>query len=500
MFTVNRLKAIVNGFSSHNGAAAAPVRGISVDSRTVKRGDAFFAVPGTRYDGIEFVDHALGRGAACAVSRAVPDGADPARIIVVRDPVDALAKFSADFFGNPSSRMNVVGITGTNGKTTVTYLLESIVKHSGSMAGVVGTINYRIEDFVLREGLTTPFPHDLQEAMAKMRTIGGEYVFMEVSSHGITQKRVSNITYDAGIFTNLSRDHLDYHGDMETYYQVKKAFFTHILPREGKRALSIVNIDSDCGRRLAGEIEGDIVTYGNSVDAQVSMKDADFSIGGLKGKVRTPEWEIDICSGLIGHHNMENVLASVAYAYCCGIDKNHIAEGVAALKAVPGRLERIPVKKPVHVFVDYAHSPDGLKNVLRALMPYKRKRMILVFGCGGDRDRGKRPIMGSVAVSHADITVITSDNPRTEDPQAIIQEIVSGCASEGAVRKGGKEPPFGGKRCYLLEPDRKTAIAMAIEMAHEGDVVVIAGKGHETYQIIGERKISFDDREIVRTI
>ncbi|NIS76000.1 MAG: UDP-N-acetylmuramoyl-L-alanyl-D-glutamate--2,6-diaminopimelate ligase [Deltaproteobacteria bacterium] len=500
MITVQRLKDIVGGRSQAGSASLHEITGICVDSRSVKAGDVFFAIPGTRYDGSDFVRDAITRGAVCAVTERANGSVDAARLILVNDPVGALAKFSAAFFENPSATMSVVGITGTNGKTTITYLLESIFRYAGITAGVVGTINYRFGNDVFREGLTTPFPHELQAALAGVKKMGGRYVFMEVSSHGIFQRRVSDIIFEGGIFTNLSRDHLDFHGDMENYFQVKKAFFAEIIPsgKGGKR--SIVNIDCPYGRKLAEELGGDVVTYGSGSDAQYSVLSSHFSIEGTRAKVSTPSGEVEITSGLIGAHNLLNILASVTYAHLAGLGLNQVAGGVSALTAVPGRLERIDAGKPVHLFVDYAHSPDGLKNVLESLTSHKERKLMVVFGCGGDRDRGKRALMGRVAGSLADVSIVTSDNPRTEDPFAIIEEIVPGCEEAGARKVQKKAQVKEGDRIYLIEPDRKSAISLAIDLAREGDIILIAGKGHEPYQIIGERKIDFDDREVVRSI
>lgn len=500
MLTVNNLKSIVNGKFPGGSESLSEIRGISVDSRTVQEGDVFFAIPGTQYDGSDFVGDAFVRGAVCAVSKKVTPDIDPSRFIVVEDPVAALAKFSAEFFGNPSSAMDVVGITGTNGKTTITYLLEAIFQNAGIMAGVIGTINYRFGNAVIREGLTTPFPHELQSALATVKSMGGRHVFMEVSSHGIFQRRISGIHFQRRIFTNLTRDHLDFHGDMENYFRVKKAFFTDMKPTAIEGAKPIVNLNCPYGRRLVDELGDNVITYGVGNGAHYSASSPRFSIEGVGTDVNTPSGKIEIFSGLIGAHNLENILASIACAHQGGIDLHQIGKGIFVLNSVPGRLERVASSKPIHVFVDYAHTPDGLQNVIESLSPHKNGKLIVVFGCGGDRDRGKRALMGFVAGSLADISLVTSDNPRTEDPLSIIGEIVPGCENGGAGKWREGEKMREGERFYIVEPDRKTAINMAIEMARDGDIVLVAGKGHEPYQIIGERKIDFDDREIVRNI
>ncbi len=500
MLTVKCLKDIIGGDVPAGSGPLSEIRGISVDSRTVQAGDVFFAIAGATYDGNDFVGDAFSRGAVCVVSSKASPDVDPARRIVVEDPVDALAKFSAKFFGDPSSSMDVVGLTGTNGKTTITYLLEAIYQGAGIPAGVIGTNNYRFGGRVIREGLTTPFPHELQGALAAVKSMGGRHVFMEVSSHGIFQRRISDIRFRTKIFTNLTRDHLDYHGDMENYFRVKKAFFTDVVPPVTEGGKLIVNLNCPYGRRLADELGDDVITYGIGKDANYCAPSPRFSIDGISAVVKTPSGELEIFSRLIGGHNLENILASIACAHQGGMDLHQVGKGIFLLQTVPGRLERVESSRPIHVFVDYAHTPDGLKNVIESLIPHKVGRLIVVFGCGGDRDRGKRPLMGHVAGSLADLALVTSDNPRTEDPLSIIEDILPGCDKGGAVRSSEEEEMEPGTRLCIVEPDRRTAIRRAIEVARDGDIVLIAGKGHEPYQIIGERKIAFDDREVVRNI
>ncbi|RMG58047.1 MAG: UDP-N-acetylmuramoyl-L-alanyl-D-glutamate--2,6-diaminopimelate ligase [Deltaproteobacteria bacterium] len=473
----------------------AEVRGIAVDSREVRDGDVFFALPGTREHGIRYLNDALTRGALLCVTDEAPPGGKAERVILVPDAMDALCRASSHFYGNPSSSLTVVGVTGTNGKTTISYLLESIFESAGFRTGVVGTVNYRVGGKLIREGLTTPFPHQLQGALAEMRDCGARYSVVEVSSHGLAQGRVRGIEFSAAVFTNLSRDHLDYHGDMESYYSAKKRLFVEHL--RGGDALSVVNVDCPYGKRLAGEAGGRVVTCSLKGEGDFTAESALLTIGGIDANLRWGGGSLRVRSSLVGRHNLENILLASACALSLGIPPDRVEEGIEALKSVPGRLERVKVKQGAEFFVDYAHTPDGLRNVVEALIPFRTGRLIVVFGCGGDRDRGKRPIMGEVVASRADVTVVTSDNPRSEDPRAIIDEILPGCERAGAVRVSSL-PGNGPGRVYLVEPDRRKAIGLAVDMARPGDIVLVAGKGHETYQIIGQERIEFDDRAVLR--
>ncbi len=470
------------------------IRGLAVDSREVKEGYLFFALPGTREHGSKYIPHALESGAVAAVTDVEPPFVPPERVVKVGDVMSALCRVSSDFYGNPSRELSVVGVTGTNGKTTVSYILEGIASACGEVPGVVGTVNYRVAGEIFREGLTTPFPHQLQEALARIKESGGTFAVMEVSSHGVVQGRIGGIIFKAGLFTNLSRDHLDYHGNMEEYYQAKKGFFTRFV---GRDALKVVNVGCQFGKRLAGELDGRVVTYSVSGEADYRVAESGISIDGIRAILEWDGGAQEIESRLVGEHNLENILAAFALARELGMPEGKVAEGIRNVENVPGRLERVDVVKGVEFFVDYAHTPGGLENVIAALSRFRKSRLIVVFGCGGDRDRGKRPIMGEVAAKGADVVIVTSDNPRTENPSRIIDEIIPGCERAGAVRR---EPYAldGTEKAYCVEPDRRSAIAIAVRIAREGDIVLIAGKGHETYQIIGNERHEFDDREVLR--
>ena len=494
---MGQLKKLIHRDTGVVEMDASIVRQVRVDSREVMEGDVFFAIPGDRFDGADFIGKALSRGALCAVAARVPEGIDPSRVLLVDDPMDSLSVCADAYYGHPSSSMKVIGVTGTNGKTTVTYLLEAICREGGGVPGVIGTIQYRIGETTLDASLTTPFPHQLQSTLAKIRDKGGTHVFMEVSSHGISQKRIGGIKFDGGVFTNLSRDHLDFHGDMESYFHAKKSFFTDVLPRGGEEGNGVINIDSPFGTRLIGELGGEFLSFGMSGDADVNVVTSSFSISGTRAVISTPGGKVNVESSLIGVHNLSNILAATACAYWLGIDGEQIEKGLSSVDSIPGRMERVDVPGNASIFVDYAHSPSGLEQVISALLRFKKKRLILVFGCGGDRDRGKRPLMGEVAGRLADVSFVTNDNPRSEDPLSIIDEILPGCEKGGALPNQEMNVP-NGQRIYLVEPDRKMAIEKAIALSGEGDILLVAGKGHETYQLVGNEKKHFDDREVIR--
>jgi UDP-N-acetylmuramoyl-L-alanyl-D-glutamate--2,6-diaminopimelate ligase len=431
-------------------------------------GSLFFCVPGSGRDGHDFAAEAVARGAvALMVERWVAVEAAQVRVSSVRE---AMGPVSAAFFGRPGDRMTMVGVTGTNGKTTTTYLLESVFRRSGRVPGLIGTTGLRIDGEPVPFPRTTPEAPDLHRLLARMADAGVEAVAMEVSSHGLHQHRIDGIRYRCSVFTNLSQDHLDYHASMEEYFEAKARLFT---PELSERA--VVNLDSPHGRRL---LRPDLptVTFGQGPGADVRATDVRATRSGVSFRVG----DLEIRSSLRGRFNVENCLAALATARTLGIPDDVSAEGIADVRGVPGRVETVEEGQDFLVVVDYAHTPDGVENVLQAARLLAAGRLIVVFGCGGDRDRAKRPLMGKAATSLADLSVITSDNPRSEDPLAIIAEIESG-AGEG----GGR---------YVIEPERRAAIKLAVSEAGEGDVVVIAGKGHETGQEFADRTVPFDDR------
>ncbi len=463
-----------------SGDPSLSLQGIAYDSRRVKSRYLFAALKGEQADGNDFIADALNKGASAVLSEDPAPAAFPATWIQVRDAREALARCSANFFGHPSSRMKMAGITGTKGKTTVTYLLESILLQNGHIPGVIGTISYRGPGLDLAAERTTPEAPDLHNLLKTLLDHGATHCVMEISSHSLDLKRAEDIHFDAAVFTNLSGEHLDYHATMDRYYEAKKKLFT----REG-RTVSIVNTDDPWGERLVTELPGRTVSFGMESRAMVYPMNYVFSRKGIQASVKYPSGVIDVNSPLPGRPNFYNILAAISTALILNIPPPAIERGIAELIHIPGRFEKISNPLQLDIFVDYAHTDDALKNLLKTAQELTSKRIILVFGAGGDRDKAKRPRMGREAGQYADWTIITSDNPRSEDPPSIISQIEAGMKQSGSSR-------------YELEPDRKKAIEKAITMARPGDVVLIAGKGHENYQIIKDKVIHFDDREAAR--
>lgn len=460
------------------------ITSLAYDSRRVRPGSLFFAIQGEKADGHDFIAPALERGAGAIVSeRAAPAGL-AARWVRVAKIRRALADAARVFFGHPDARLQLVGITGTNGKTTTAFLLESILRAGGICAGLFGTIEYRLGDRTLSALNTTPESLDLLSYFAELVAAGGKAAVLEVSSHALAQERVWGIHFSAAVFTNLTRDHLDYHHDFEHYFEAKRRLFEGLgtPPPE----LAVINLDDPWGVRLLDLRFPSRLTYGLNSDAQIKVKQFTQSPSGVQATLVTPAGKLEIESALLGRANLANILAATATAVGLGISMEKIQEGIAALAVVPGRFERVDEGQPFLVVVDYAHTDDALRNVLKTARELTRNRLIVVFGCGGDRDRTKRPLMGEAAGSLSDLAVLTSDNPRSEDPIRIMSDAMVG------LQKTGKP--------YLAEVDREAALRKALEQAREGDVVVLAGKGHETYQILKDRTIPFDDREVVRRI
>jgi UDP-N-acetylmuramoyl-L-alanyl-D-glutamate--2,6-diaminopimelate ligase len=465
-------------------AAVGVVTGISYDSRLVARGHVFVALKGQHTDGVQFARQALERGAAAIVSeQPAPPGVHVPWAIVENARL-ALALLAAEFHRHPSREMRVVGITGTNGKTTTAYLLASIFEAAGVKCGVLGTVVYRIGDEVREATRTTPEAPDLQSLLREMVDRGCGACAMEVSSHALSLARVDGITFAAGVFTNLTRDHLDFHADMEAYFQAKRRLF-EMLPRD---APSLINLDDPRGLSLVGAV-GRPVTYAINKPADNTTGPLSFALEGLSFDIRTPAGTVHIESTLVGRPNVYNILAAVSAATALGVPFDAIERGVRALDGVPGRFQVVSgPKDEVTVVVDYAHTDDALRNLLETARPLARGRLITVFGCGGDRDRTKRPLMGAVAGRLSDLIVVTSDNPRGEDPARIIEEIQRGITHD-TRRDAGQ---------LLAIVDRGAAIAKAIEVARPGDLVLVAGKGHEKTQVVGTRTLSFDDVAVAR--
>lgn len=453
------------------GDPATPVRDLAYDSGSVPAGALFFCVRGARADGHDFAAAAVGAGAAALVVERWLELDAPQ--VLVGSVREAMGPMSAVVTGEPAAAMTMVGITGTNGKTTTTYLLEAVFRAAGMVPGVIGTTGARVDGRPVPLARTTPEAPDLHRLMAQMRVAGVGAVAMEVSSHALAQHRVGGIVYDVGLFTNLSQDHLDYHPTMQEYFAAKARLFSPTHAR-----LGVVNADDPWGRRLLQDPAIAMTTFAveGAADLRAEEVHADtagvvFRAGGVV--VRSP---------LRGRFNVANCLGALAVARALGIDLGTAAEAVGEVRVVPGRMDPVEAGQDFLVVVDYAHTPDSILHVLRAARPLATGRVIVVFGCGGDRDHAKRPLMGEAATSGADLTVVTSDNPRSEDPSAIIGEILP-----GAVIGGG---------AFVVEPDRRAAIGLAIGEAGPGDVVVIAGKGHEAYQEIGGWVEPFDDRAV----
>nr|NJM03689.1 UDP-N-acetylmuramoyl-L-alanyl-D-glutamate--2,6-diaminopimelate ligase [Desulfobacula sp.] len=466
---------------------------IASDSREVRPGSLFIAVKGLKADGHDYMDQALENGAVAVIAESNPKNRD--QVFLVEHSRPAMAAVAARFYGNPSDSLVLVGVTGTNGKTTTTFILESIFKTAGFNTGVIGTVNIRYNGKVFDNPVTTPDSIDLQRALAEMKDAGITHVVMEVSSHGLDLNRVDFCRFDAGIFTNLTQDHLDYHKDLEAYFECKKRFFTQFLGARGKnQAPAILNIDDEKGALLFSSLEGKTLSVSTVKKADVHTLDIRDDIHGLSGILCLGETTVQFSSALTGRFNLENILCSAGAALALGMDPEIIKNGIEACRSVPGRLEKVDNSMNRFMFVDYAHTPDALESILTTLKARAPKRLITVFGCGGDRDRSKRPLMGRIACEYSDIAIATSDNPRTENPDLIIQDILTGIPhAETLSHDDPLIRPF--KKGLLVEADRKKALTTAVSISKPGDIIVAAGKGHETYQITNEGTIHFDDKE-----
>lgn len=467
------------------------VSGIAEDSRRVEPGQVFVATRGVRSDSHLFISDAVELGAVAVVCEQPVAPYPGVAILRVADSRDALGRLAHAFAGNPSKDMLVIGVTGTNGKTTSTYVLESLLLAAGYNVGVLGTIEYRFAGQRLEAANTTPSAPQLARIFSQMKDAGVNAVALEVSSHAAHQRRISGIEFDGCVFTNITQDHLDYHGSMEEYAAAKLEIFTDFLQRSSKQRpgapVAILNIDDARIAALRDQIPGHVKTIAMDQPADYQARDIRFSSSSTSFKVAMGQTEIDLSTHLVGRYNVMNVLGAVAVTHSLGLPLEPIRDGLAALDVVPGRLETVREGQDFLVLVDYAHTPDALERVLENARQMTDKRVIVVFGCGGDRDPGKRPLMGQAAAELADVVVVTSDNPRTENPARIIDHVLQG--AEKSSKPGGQ--------LTVLE-DRRAAIAYAIDLAEAGDVVVIAGKGHEDYQILGTEKVHFDDREEAR--
>jgi len=471
------------------GTIPATISGVAYDSRRVQPGELFVAVPGFKQDGRRYVEEALTRGAAAVVLEG-PDLLEGKAIprVLVPSSREALARLADAYFGHPSGALTVVGITGTNGKTTTSYLVDALLSARGQRTGLIGTVQYRIGAEVISAGQTTPEAVELQSLLRRMVSAGVTAVAMEVSSHGLALSRVDGIDFDVAVFTNLTQDHLDFHGTMDAYREAKRRLFVLLAagPKAGRTA--VVNADDLSGVGMVAGLPLPTLTYG--IRSRADVRPTRWSSGaeGIRMSVRTPAGHVDISSPLVGEHNVMNLLAAAGVGVALGMAPETIGRALGSVGSVPGRFERVEAGQPFLVVVDYAHTPDALENTLETARKLVDAggRLAVVFGCGGDRDRGKRPLMGAIAARLCDHVWITSDNPRSEPPERIIADIVAGIPGGAVVDR------------HETLPDRKAAIQRALAWARTGDVVVIAGKGHETYQVIGSEVLPFDDRAQAR--
>ncbi|MFC1624148.1 UDP-N-acetylmuramoyl-L-alanyl-D-glutamate--2,6-diaminopimelate ligase [Candidatus Omnitrophota bacterium] len=488
-----KLKEILEGLDGIRrieGKTSIEIKGLACDSKAVKEDHLFIAIKGSRFDGADFIDEAVNRGASAVILESKRDNAFLFRkgptYIYVDDAKSALSRVSMGFYGDVSSRMHLVGVTGTNGKTTTTYLLESLFKRTFKASGIIGTINYRFGDRIIPAYNTTPGVLAIYSFLSSMEKGGIKSCIIEVSSHSLEQRRVDTLNFDIAVFTNLTNEHLDYHGSIENYLASKTRLFTKIK----KGGYAVLNGDDPCSQKIIEKAKlkdtANIITYGIENTQDVSGEDIIFSDKGLRFKLCLNRDSIEITSRLIGRHNIYNILASASCGVAMGMSLEDIRRGIEEVSTLPGRLERIDCGQDFSVFVDYAHTENGLENALSALKGLKPKRLLTVFGCGGDRDKSKRPHMGRISSELSDKIFITSDNPRSEEPMDIIKQIIKGIRNK--------------KDNYAIEVDRFKAILEALKEAKEGDIVLVAGKGHEAYQVFKNTTLPFDDREVVRKI
>ncbi|MFZ5827054.1 MAG: UDP-N-acetylmuramoyl-L-alanyl-D-glutamate--2,6-diaminopimelate ligase [Bacillota bacterium] len=472
------------------GQPDAEITSVVYDSRRVEPGALFVALPGRRVDGHDYVAEAVRRGAVAVVVERPVSLPESVAVIQVASSKVALGRLAAALHRHPSRRLRVVGVTGTNGKTTTTHLVRAVLQAQSHKVGLMGTVHTLIAGEERPANLTTPQASDLQELLHQMAEGGCTYVVMEASSEGLDMHRVDDVEFDLGVFTNLTQDHLDYHKTFEAYREAKAKLFS-LLNQPGfkSRKAAVINLDDPAGEYYRSVCQVPVYTYGLDPRAMVRAEEIAVTAGGTSFRLIAPQGEISLALRLVGRFNVYNALAAATVGLVEGVDLFTIKRALEAEDGVAGRLEAVRAGQPFGVFVDYAHSPDSLENVLRTAQGFTRGRLILVFGCGGDRDRTKRPLMGRIAGELADLAIITSDNPRSEEPGSIVKEIEAGLV-----------PALGPNRFYEIVVDRAEAIRRAVELAQPDDVILITGKGHETYQIFKDRTIDFDDRAVARSL
>lgn len=467
------------------------IKAVVYDSREVASGTLFICLPGSKVDGHQFIRQAYEAGAvAVLVEKPVeaPEGLTVIRVDSTRQAMQAIVPF---FFDYPARKLRMIGVTGTNGKTTTTYLIRSILKQAGFRVGIIGTIQTLIEDEALPVRNTTPDVVELQTVLAQMVNADMDYVIMEVSSHALALNRVAGCEFDVGVFTNITRDHLDFHITFENYIDAKAELFRRLSETDGekKNKAAVINIDDAAGAVMLKNTSCRAITYAVRQPADIEAREIDVQAAGACFNVACNLGEFALKLKITGVFNVYNVLGAIGAALAEGIDIQLIKQSLESFTHVPGRFELVDEGQDFSVIVDYAHTPDGLENILRTAKQFAKRRIITVFGCGGDRDRTKRPMMGKIAAKLSDVVIATSDNPRSEDPEFILSEIEAGIKQE-----------LSDKKKYEKIVDRRQAITRAITLAENGDIVIIAGKGHETYQILKNQTISFDDRQIARQI
>jgi len=495
--TLRELLEKLPGTETH-GDTDACITSLTCDSRTVIPGALFFALRGAQSDGHTYIEKAVAAGAAAVVledATYAPAGLPWVRVV---DGRAAMGHISAFFNGDPTATKPLIGITGTNGKTTTTYVLEAILAAAGQPTAVLGTISYRFGTTTIQASHTTPESTELQRALRQLAEAGAQAFVMEVSSHALEQKRVDGCHFDVGIFSNLTRDHLDYHVTMERYLEAKSRLFTDLLrpSQEKPRRRAAINMDDPYGQEIARRCACPVVTFGINGHCDVRPTAVTSSVSGIRATLMTPAGAFEFASRLLGRFNLSNILAAAAAGVALDLPLQAIKSGIENHTTVPGRMERVENNCNVTCLVDYAHTGDALENALATLKEIATGRIITLFGCGGDRDNGKRPIMGRIAADMSDLAIVTSDNPRTEDPSTILKHIKAGITPLALREYGPDELADGfGEKGFIFLENRHEAIHLAISLARPGDIVLLAGKGHEDYQIIGTTKHHFDDRE-----
>jgi UDP-N-acetylmuramoyl-L-alanyl-D-glutamate--2,6-diaminopimelate ligase len=484
-----QLKTLLSATSIRQivGSSDRAVESIAYDSRRVQRNGLFFALRGKKFDGHNFIGQAIEKGASVIVAERddSPAAAGGATCVLVENTRQAMADLSAVFYGFPVRKLKLAGVTGTNGKTTTTFLIQHICEKAGLRCGLIGTVRYQIGERILPAARTTPESLDLQELLAQIANAGCRAAAMEVSSHALAQDRTRGLEWDVAVFTNLTQDHLDFHGTMKNYFEAKARLFSQLAEQQKKRKpVAIINIDDRYGEQLLGKIDRKVslVTYGMGVRADFRASNYRMEFGGTSYQLDAHGKSYLVRVPLIGRFNVANSMAALAAANSLGIGLREAVMSLAKSPQVPGRLEMVPVKRQFQIFVDYAHTPDALLNVIKTLGELEPRRLIVVFGCGGDRDQAKRPLMGQVVDLNADYAIVTSDNPRKEDPERIISQVEKGLRSNR----------------YEKIVDRTAAIARAVTLAQPHDIILIAGKGHEAYQEFADHTIPFDDIQVAR--